>query len=80
MIIEEDMATNMDDSDDDRNGFMDAKAEEATSKLIRSFRSKNRPLKVSEVHHISQGLADNIKDSVLSRVMREDDHSQMLEM
>ena len=79
MQIEEDMNTNMDDSDDDRNDFMDAKAEEATSHLLMSYRHKSRPLKIQEVHHISQGLADNIKGSVLSHVMREEDH-QMLEM
>ena len=73
------MNTNMDDSDDDRNDFMDAKAEEATSHLLMSYRHKSRPLKIQEVHHISQGLADNIKGSVLSHVMREEDH-QMLEM
>lgn len=53
LLIEEDIATNMDDSDDDRLDFMDANAEEATDNLLKSYRQKSRPLKLSEVHHLS---------------------------
>jgi len=53
LIIEEDMMTNMDDSDDDRMDFMDAKDEEVTDNLLKSYRHKSRPLKISEVHHLT---------------------------
>jgi len=77
LLIEEDIMTNMDDSDDDRMDFMDAKDEEVTDNLLKSHRHKSRPLKAHEVHHISQGLADNIKGSVLSQVMQNDEHAYL---
>ena len=66
LLIEEDIMTNMDDSDDDRKDFIDAKEEEVTDNLIKSYRMKSRPLKTQEVAFLSQGFADNIKGSVLS--------------
>ena len=44
LLIEEDIMTNMDDSDDDRLDFMDAKEEEVTDNLLKSYRQKSRPL------------------------------------
>ncbi len=66
LIIEEDMMTNMDDSDDDRLDFIDAQDEEITDKITNEFRRKGRPLKASEIERISRGLVEGLKESVLS--------------
>ncbi len=66
LIIEEDMMTNMDDSDDDRLDFIDAQDEEITDKITNEFRRKRRPLKASEIERISRGLVEGLKESVLS--------------
>ena len=74
MLMEEDVATQMDDSDDDRMEFIDAEEEEVTDKVIREFKRKKRPLKVAEVEKIDRRAIDNMKDSVLSNVLNQDDY------
>ena len=74
MLMEEDVATQMDDSDDDRMEFVDAEDEEVTDKVIREFKRKRRPLKVHEVENISRRALDNMKDSILSNVLTPDDY------
>jgi len=64
--MEEDMMTNVDDSDDDRLDFIDAIDEEITDKVTSQFRKKRRPLKASEIEKISRGNFEGLKDSVLS--------------
>ena len=54
------MATQMDDSDDDRMEFVDAEDEEVTDKVVREFKRKKRPLKVSEIEKISHRGIDNM--------------------
>ena len=74
MLMEEDVATQMDDSDDDRLEFADAEEEEVTDQVIREFKRKKRPLKVEEVEKISRRALDNMKDSILSNVLTPDDY------
>ena len=74
MLMEEDVATQMDDSDDDRLEFVDAGDEEVTDKVIREFKRKRRPLKVHEVENISRGALDKMNNSVLSNVLTPDDY------
>ena len=74
MLMEEDVATQMDDSDDDRLEFADAEEEELTDQVIREFKRKKRPLKVAEVEKISRRALDNMKDSILSNVLTPDDY------
>lgn len=74
MLMEEDVATQMDDSDDDRIEFADAEEEEVTDQVIREFKRKKRPLKVEEVEKISRRALDNMKDSILSNVLTPDDY------
>lgn len=69
MILEEDLITCRDDSDDDAMDFMDNEIEEITAKIIQEWKRKRRPLKASEISRVSRGLVDNLKDSVLSNVM-----------
>ena len=77
LLMEEDVATQMDDSDDDRLEFVDAEDEEVTDKVVREFKRKRRPLKVSEIERISRRGIDNMKDSVLSNVMHPSDYLQV---
>ena len=77
MLMEEDVATQMDDSDDDRLEFADAEEEEVTDQVIREFKRKKRPLKVEEVEKISRRALDNMKDSILSNVLTPDDYLQV---
>ena len=74
MLMEEDVATQMDDSDDDRMEFVDAEEEEVTDKVVREFKRKRRPLKVSEIERISRRNIDNLRDSILSNVMTPNDY------
>lgn len=74
MLMEEDVATQMDDSDDDRMEFVDAEEQEVTDKVVREFKRKRRPLKVSEIERISRRNIDNMRDSILSNIMTPNDY------
>ena len=79
LLIEEDLVTNAQDSDDDRMDFLDPEDEMITDKIVKAYRKKGRRLKAREVERISRGMADKLKDSVLSQVMNKNQHNQLRE-
>lgn len=79
LILEEDIITCQDDSDDDRMDFIDAEIEEITDKIVAEFKRRRRPLKASEIEKYSRGMVDNMKESVLSTVMNPVDYNFLTE-
>lgn len=79
MILEEDIVTCQDDSDDDRMDFIDAEIEEITDKIVAEYKRRRRPLKASEIEKYSRGMVDNMKESVLSTVMNPVDYNFLTE-
>ena len=69
LLMEEDIITNAQDSDDDRMDFVDAENEEITDRVVSAFRKKNRPLRANEIDRVSHGLVDHLKSSLLSNIM-----------
>jgi len=69
LLMEDDLITNANDSDDDRMDFIDAENEEITDKLVTEFHKKKRPLRAQEIDRISHGLVGNLKGSILSNLM-----------
>ena len=69
LLMEEDIVTNAQDSDDDRLDFVDPEDEQITDAIVREFKKKRRPLRAEEIDRVSHGLVDNLKNSLLSNVM-----------